>query len=95
AVAEQEAAVTDKRKLLSQIIRTEGVIQNGTKEASKKPAEPTPEETVKAGIAAQSFMDAKKDFEAAQQKLEELKNGNIPRKGFSIDHIRWAKSEMK
>ena len=92
AVAEQEAAVTEKRKLLSQIIRTEGVIQ---KEASEKPAEPTPEETVKAGIAAQSFMDAKKDFEAAQQKLEVLKNGNIPRKGFSIDHIRWAKSEVE
>ncbi len=89
AVAEQEAAVADKRKLLSQIIRTGGIIHSGDKAPADKPAEQSPEEKAK---AAQSFVDAKKDFEAAQQKLEDLKKGSVPRKGFSIDHIRWAKA---
>lgn len=95
AVVEQEALVADKRKLLSQIIRQEAIISDGESNPAANPAEQSPEEEVKADASVAQFVDAKKDFEAAQQKLTELKNGNAPRKDFTIGHIRWAKPAGK
>jgi hypothetical protein len=95
AVAAQEAMVADKRKLLSQIIRTAAIISDGASNPAEKPVEQSPEENVQADASAEKFVDAKEDFEAAQQKLVELKNGNIPRKEFTIGHIRWAKPAGK
>jgi hypothetical protein len=95
AVAEQEALVADKRKLLSQIIRHEAIISDGESDPAEKPAEQSPEEEAKADASVAQFVDAKKEFEAAQLKLAELKNGNVPRKDFTIGHIRWAKPAGK
>lgn len=95
AVVEQEALVADKRKLLSQIIRQKAIISDGESNPAAKPAEQSPEEEATADASVAQFVDAKKDFEAAQQKLTELKNGNAPRKDFTIGHIRWAKPAGK
>lgn len=80
AVAKLEGEVADKRKLLGEIIRAEGIIRDGAQGAPEERAEPTAEEKAKAGISAQKFLDAKKALEAAQQQLDDLKRGGLARK---------------
>ena len=85
-VLEQEDSVKQKRSTLAQIIREQAVVfQDGEQPEPKEPN----------GLAAQAFVDAKKDFEAAQELLDELKtakaeagaNGSI-----RVHHVIWAKA---
>jgi hypothetical protein len=85
-VLEQEDSVKQKRSTLAQIIREQAVVfKDGEQPEPKEPN----------GLAAQAFIDAKKDFETAQELLDELKtakaeagaNGSI-----RVHHVIWAKA---
>jgi hypothetical protein len=93
-VEQQRTAVDDKRKLLSKIIREQGIIyQAGDKEGGEP--ELTAQEKIKQGLAQQAFVDAKNDFETARQLLTELegKRGTWEADGgIGIHHILWAKA---
>ena len=97
AAAEQEDVVADKRKLLSQIIRTEGIIYQGDAPQEGEISPPDNDggrhADVKPGEAA--FVNAKDDFEKAQRSLETLKIKIITHRHFTIGHIRWAKPAGK
>ena len=93
-VAQQRTAVDDKRKLLSKIIREQGVIYQATDKEGGEP-EFTAQEKVKQGLAHQSFVDAKNDFETAQRLLTELQVKRATWEadgGIGIHHILWAKA---
>lgn len=86
AVREQKDTVAQKRATLAKIIREQGVIfEDG--------AQPAPVELD--ALSAQLFVDAKNDFETAQQllvqleaKAEKEKSGGAIR----VHHVIWAKA---
>jgi hypothetical protein len=93
-VEQQRTAVDDKRKLLSKIIRGQGIIYRADDKEGDEP-ELTAEEKIKQGLAQQAFVDAKNDFETAQRLLTELegKRGTWEADGgIGIHHILWAKA---
>lgn len=88
-IQEQEESVRQKRANLSKIIREQGVVYQGKEEFEAKEMNP---------IAAQGFVDAKKDFETAQRLLEDLKKrqAELENDGFiGVHHVIWAKAPEK
>jgi len=83
-VAEQKDRVEDKRKLLSQIIRTEGIVHQG---------DAPQEDSTNRDVDGTAFINAKDDFEEAQRSLETLQIKIWTHRHFSINHIRWATTE--
>ncbi|MES2659004.1 MAG: von Willebrand factor type A domain-containing protein [Verrucomicrobiota bacterium] len=84
AVRDQEDKVEERRKALSTIVRTKGIIykgqdsfygQSGVDEdqAARVAENDTNGEAIKRGLDAQDYVDAKRDFEADQQLLQEMK----------------------
>ena len=80
AVRDQEDKVEERRKVLSTIVRTKGVIykgqdsfydQSGVNEQVMK--DDAREEAIKRGLDVQDYADAKRDFESDQQLLQALK----------------------
>ncbi|MEY3895762.1 MAG: hypothetical protein RLZZ214_1282 [Verrucomicrobiota bacterium] len=80
AIRDQEDKVEERRKVLSTIVRTKGIIyrgqdsfhgQTGVDEEVMK--EDSREEAIKRGLDAQDYADAKRDFEADQQLLQAMK----------------------
>lgn len=80
AVRDQEDKVEERRKVLSSIVRTKGIIykgqdsfygQSGVDEDIMK--DDTREEAIKRGLDARDYVDAKSDFEADQQLLQAMK----------------------
>lgn len=92
AAAEQEDLVEDKRKLLSQIIRTEGIIYQGDGEFVS-PSDTNEGKDTEVKPAGAVFVGAKDDFEEAQRSLEKLQIKILSHRHFSINHIRWATTE--
>jgi uncharacterized protein with PIN domain len=88
-VQEQEESVRQKRANLSKIIREQGVVYQGKEEFEAKEMNP---------IAAQGFVDAKKDFETAQRLLEDLKKKQAELENdrfIGVHHVIWAKAPEK
>jgi Mg-chelatase subunit ChlD len=80
AVRDQEDKVEERRKVLSTIVRTKGVIYKGqdsfygrTGVDEEVMKDDSREEAIKRGLDAQDYVDAKRDFEADQQLLQALK----------------------
>jgi secreted protein with Ig-like and vWFA domain len=80
AIRDQEDKVEERRKVLSTIVRTKGVIykgqdsfygQSGVDEEVMK--DDAREESIKRGLDAQDYADAKRDFDADQQLLQVMK----------------------
>jgi hypothetical protein len=84
--ADQKDRVEDKRKLLSQIIRTEGVVHQG---------DAPQEDSIHRDADGTAFINAKDDFEEAQRSLETLQIKVLSHRHFSINHIRWASVPAK
>ena len=72
AVQNQEDKVEERRKVLSTMARTKGIIYKGddTPEADESSAR---EEAIKRGLDAQDYADARRDFETDQQLLQAMK----------------------
>lgn len=85
-VLEQEDSVRQKRSTLAQIIREQAVIIKDGEQPEPKTPDP---------LAAQGFIDAKKDFETAQKLLVELKAAKTEaaaKGGIRVHHVIWAKA---
>ena len=67
-VADQELVVERKRAVLANIVRTKGIIYKGTDSFYT-----TPEEAAKSGQAHEEYVNAKREFEAAQEILQSMK----------------------
>ncbi len=65
AIREQEDKVEERRKVLATIVRTKGTLYDG----GEKPGD----ETIKRGLDAQDYVDAKKEFEKDQELLQQMK----------------------
>lgn len=90
AVEEQSSAVANKRKLLTQIIRQSAIVENDG------PAQRDVEPTVKEGLAAAAYLDAKRDFETARNLLEQLEAEREELKSaktLRVHHVIWARAE--
>ncbi|MEO8617122.1 MAG: von Willebrand factor type A domain-containing protein, partial [Luteolibacter sp.] len=87
-IRDQEDKVEERRKVLATIVRTKGIIYkgqdsfygtNGVNEdqgahsAMETRVDGTREETIKRGLDAQDYADAKRDFETDQEQLQQLK----------------------
>ncbi len=80
AIRDQEDKVEERRKVLSTIVRTKGIIykgqdsfygQSGVDEEVMK--DDSRGEAIKRGLDAQDYVDAKRDFHAEQQLLQAMK----------------------
>ncbi|WP_193210985.1 hypothetical protein [Luteolibacter marinus] len=94
-IRDQEDAVEDKRKLLDQIKKTEGIVYRGdpAPTGSRKPTHPIEAERPEGGGAY--FANAEGDYEFAKQVLLAMKTGPVPEADFRVTHIQWAKVENK
>lgn len=72
AVREQENKVEERRKVLSTIVRTKGVIYLGP-EADQPGSYETHEKAFKKSLESQDYVDAKRDFETDQKLLQEMR----------------------
>ncbi|MGD7653222.1 MAG: VWA domain-containing protein, partial [Verrucomicrobiales bacterium] len=74
AIRDQEEKVEERRKVLSTIVRTKGVIHKGEDRFYGRGGEGEQrEETVKRGLDAQDYVDAKRAFETDVALLQEMK----------------------
>lgn len=91
AVEEQSNAVADKRKLITQIIRQSAIVVE-----NHGPAQRDVEPTVKEGLDAAGYSDAKRDFETARNLLEQLEAERQELKAgkrLRVHHVIWARAE--
>lgn len=76
-VRDQEDKVEENRKLLATISKTKGIIYRGQDSYYSQSAvgknEATREESTTRGLAAQDYVDARREFESSQQLLESMK----------------------
>ena len=85
AVRDQEDKVEERRKALTTMVRTKGIIYRGQdsfydQSMANDPLkndevrkDVTREESIRRGLDAQDYVDAKRDFESDQQRLQQLK----------------------
>jgi secreted protein with Ig-like and vWFA domain/capsular polysaccharide biosynthesis protein len=71
AIREQEDKVEERRKVLSTITRTRTIIYKG--QDSFDDSSENREESIRRGLDAQDYADAKRDFESDQQLLQAMK----------------------
>jgi Ca-activated chloride channel family protein len=80
AVREQEEKVEERRKVLATIVRTKGIVYHGKDPATdgvgddgRLAANDAREEAIKRGLDLQDYVDAKRDFESDQQRLQSMR----------------------
>ena len=92
AIREQEDKVEERRKVLSTIVRTKGIIYKGEDSFygssgvnEDQLASDKREESIRRGLDAQDYADAKRDFESDQQLLQAMKLKQIGLSGGRTD----------
>jgi secreted protein with Ig-like and vWFA domain len=69
AIRDQEYKVEERRKALSTIVRTKGIIYKRSDESEDEARE----EAIKRGLDAQDYVDARREFEKEQELLQQMK----------------------